>query len=332
MHSFLSAGGGSVVDLGVESEAPAAPVGLLPGGIAVVEAASVRSADERPARASTAPAGAAIARAPSLREGIRAVFVATGDSGAVDGGSGAARAAGYRFLDHRGWELDPGGLALCRLARIDPSRARIDETVSIVAACDSGEVLLGPSGAARAGGLGNLPEAEIGKLEEGLAVLADRISADLGREVTGLEGGASGGGLAAGLAGFFGAEIVPGFELLVERTGLGETLGGADLLLTAVRRLGEDALRGGPLTGVVSLARERGISCFAVAGGISVDQATLRRRGFDGVISAFGPFGEPASASNPAEELAGATTRLLVRSQEPFHRRRRRLGSFKGAS
>jgi glycerate 2-kinase len=171
------------VDVPVGGEAVTAPVGLLSGGIAVVEAATTCGVGSDLAGASTAAVGEAIDRAPTLREGIRSVVVATGDSGAVDGGSGAARAAGYRFLDRRGRDLPSGGRALRDLARIDPGRVRIDETVPIVAACDSGEPLLGPFGAARAGDAGSLPQAEIEELDEGLAVLAQRISADLGREV-----------------------------------------------------------------------------------------------------------------------------------------------------
>ena len=76
------------------------------------------------------------------------VLVALGGSASTDGGTGAAAATGWRFLDARGVPLPPGGGSLERLARIVPPDWSM-RPGSITGLCDVNNELLGPSGAAR---------------------------------------------------------------------------------------------------------------------------------------------------------------------------------------
>ena len=81
--------------------------------------------------------------------GAREILVGLGGSASTDGGTGMARALGYRFLDADGVELPEGGGYLHRLARIDASN--FDPAwlmLSIRVACDVDNPLLGTSGSA----------------------------------------------------------------------------------------------------------------------------------------------------------------------------------------
>ena len=55
----------------------------------------------------------------AMEEGASRVLVCLGGSATNDGGTGMARAFGYRFLDGDGERVGPGGAALLDLARID---------------------------------------------------------------------------------------------------------------------------------------------------------------------------------------------------------------------
>ena len=155
----------------------------------------------------------------ALDDGERRILVGLGGSASTDGGTGAARAVGWRFLDRDGAELPLGGGSLRDLARIDSTGVRPEVVAStIVAACDVDNPLLGASGAARvfAPHKSATPE-EVEVLEEGLATLAARIKEDLGLDVADIPGSGAAGGTGAGLRAFFGAELGPGFEIVAER-------------------------------------------------------------------------------------------------------------------
>ena len=74
-------------------------------------------ARRRPGRTSTRGTGELMVRA--MEEGASRVLVCLGGSATNDGGTGMARAFGYRFLDGNGDEVAPGGAALLDLQRID---------------------------------------------------------------------------------------------------------------------------------------------------------------------------------------------------------------------
>ena len=93
-----------------------APVGLLPGGTAVVELASasgyerLAAAERDPEATSTYGTGELIRAALDL--GARRIIVAVGGSATTDGGLGVARALGVRALDDSGAELPGRGCDL----------------------------------------------------------------------------------------------------------------------------------------------------------------------------------------------------------------------------
>ncbi|MGH2754267.1 MAG: glycerate kinase, partial [Actinomycetota bacterium] len=127
-----------------------ASMSLLGNGDIVVEMARASGLDlvpedRRDALAATSVGtGASIARAWELRP--RRTIVAVGGSASTDGGTGAARAIGWRFLDAEGRDLPWGGGALVHLAGIE-SPAELPS--GVVGACDVTSPLCGPDGAAR---------------------------------------------------------------------------------------------------------------------------------------------------------------------------------------
>jgi glycerate kinase len=205
------------------------------GNRAVVESAEACGLhlvpEERrdPLRATTRGVGELLRAA--LESGAAEVVLGLGGSATVDGGTGMARALGWRFDDAAGQPLPDGGAPLAGLARIvGPARGL---AARVVALCDVANPLVGRDGAARVFGpqKGASPEA-VERLEAGLARLAAAIEASLGCPVAALPGSGAAGGLGAGARAFLGAELVAGAAWMMERADVAQLLRTADLLVT----------------------------------------------------------------------------------------------------
>ena len=264
-----------------------APLGWLDDGRAVIEMAAasglalVPSTSRAPLRATSRGTGDLIARALGQRQTGATVIVGLGGSASTDGGTGAASALGWRFLDKSGRELGPGGGDLRRLAAIDGSEvSRGLAAGGLVGASDVDNPLLGARGAAHtfAPQKGASPR-DVELLEQGLTALARCIERDLGIDVADQWGAGACGGIGAGLIAFCGARLEPGFDLVAAVTGLEDAIESADLVITGEGRLDDQSLGGKAPIGVARLARRLGVRCIAIAGEVAVDEQILRREG-----------------------------------------------------
>jgi len=254
------------------------------------------------------------------------VVVGIGGSATVDGGLGAVTALGGRFLDRDDRALEPVGASLGKVRRIDLSGLdpRLGQ-VRLEVLCDVDNPLLGPQGAAAIYGpqKGATPE-QVEALEAGLARLADRIEEETGRDVRALPGAGAAGGLGAGLAGFFGAELHPGAERVLALTGFDEQLRDADLVLTAEGRLDLQTLRHGKAPAVVARrARDAGVPCIALAGSLELPDpaageehsaavAALHRAGLTAVFSLCpGPISPDQAREHAARHLTRITAQVV---------------------
>jgi len=321
LDALIHAGGGTV--MGVIARGPMgipvrAHLGRLPDGTGVIEMAQasglglVAERERDPMRATSHGTGelikGALARRPPR------IVVGLGDSATVDGGTGLARAIGMRFLDEHGRELPPGGAALERLDKIDPTG--LDPRlggVALVAAADVDAPLAGPAGAARMYGeqKGALPH-QIETLERGLVHLGERLAVDLGTDVAELPGAGAAGGTGAMLAAL-GAELRPGAELVVDAVGLAAKLAGASLVVTGEGRFDDQTLAGKAPSVVARTASEAGVPCVALVG----DSIRLHPAPFDEVRTLVEQFeGDRARAMREAAAGLASMARALVRDRE----------------
>jgi glycerate kinase len=170
----------------------------------------------------------------ALKLQVRRVVMGVAGVAANDGGVGMASALGARFLDSRGRPVRPVGAELHRIRRIDTSSLdRRLKQVHFEVMCDEDTPLLGKHGATmRKAQLKGLSPREAEFLEGGMVNLASMLHTDLGVNVRDLAGAGAGGGLAAGLHAFLGAELRHSAEAMLELAGLEEALQEADLVLT----------------------------------------------------------------------------------------------------
>jgi glycerate 2-kinase len=245
------------------------------GRTAIVEMAEafgpvlVRAEERDPRRATTYGTGELLRAA--LDAGYRRIIVGVGGSATNDGGVGLAQALGARLLDAGGHELPPGGAALARLARIDPSAldARLRACEFTVAA-DVTNPLCGPEGASLVYGAQKGASDDVAReLDVALAHFARIVRRDLGVDVAETPGAGAAGGLAYGLLAFCGATLRSGFEVVADAVGLPERVRAADLIVTGEGRLDRQTAFGKTPAGVARAARAAGKPVVAVVGSMA---------------------------------------------------------------
>ncbi|MBH0115844.1 glycerate kinase [Salinibacterium sp. NG253] len=198
--------------------------------------------------------GVGLIAARLIEGGARDVTLFLGGSATTDGGTGILRALGARFLDAEGNELAPGGGALPSLSTIDLSGliAGALETQWRIAV-DVTNPLVGEQGAAHVfGPQKGASASDVVVLDAGLARLAEvlaetQLAVERGFSAAGicaLPGIGAGGGMAAPLVALFGAELVPGAQLVADAIGLSKVVASADIILTGEGRFDSQSLDG----------------------------------------------------------------------------------------
>ncbi|MQA99385.1 MAG: glycerate kinase [Actinobacteria bacterium] len=254
-------------------------------------------------RASTFGVGQVLLHAARSDRPLTSVIIGIGDTATTDGGTGAARAVGWRFLDRAGADLAPGGAALRALASIVRPPDPPDPGLHIVGGCDVSSGLLGPEGAARRfapqKGAGSR---EVGRLEAGLERLEVVIHSDLGVAVGALSGAGAGGGLGAGLVAFFGATIGSGFDIVAEASRIDERLARADVVLTGEGALDASSFAGKVTGRVARRAHAMGVPCAVITGRVEASPEQLSHVGIS--VQTLDPLEGPAPGVSKATQRA----------------------------
>lgn len=292
-----------------------ATFGLIDSGrTAVVELATasglalIPASRRDPRSASTYGFGQLLAAARA--EGVGQIIAGIGGSATNDGGAGMAQALGYRLRNDQGTELERGGAALARLARIDASgfdRTWLDIAVKV--ACDVTNPLTGPRGASAVyGPQKGADEQGVRELDAALTHFAEVIERDLGKHVTEIPGSGAAGGTGAGLIAFLNATLVPGAPLVVDAAGFDQAIAGADLVITGEGRVDEQTAYGKAPGEVAKRAAAAGVPVLMVAGSKGAGWESLKSSGVTELVAMTEEGSDPQLAlSDPRGALIRAT-------------------------
>ncbi len=300
--------GGSVMRTRVEGPLGAEVTArwLMSGRTAVIEMAEASGlglmggGKLRPLDASTRGVGRLMREA--VLKGAREIIVGLGGSASNDGGAGCAQAFGFELLDAGGRPAARGARGLAGLAAIFPGSAKtLLGNVKVTGLADVKNPLCGRLGSARVFGpqKGAGPR-EVSFIGRALRNYARVVKKDLGLDISSLPGGAAAGGLGAGLAAFFGAELDDGAAFVLKKTGFYEKLAAADLLITGEGRFDRQTFYGKAPGAALEAAASLGKPAIVVCGeSLLENPRALKRRGVAGVIQA-GMFPSPAKALETA--------------------------------
>ncbi|HEX4791656.1 MAG TPA: glycerate kinase [Actinospica sp.] len=241
----------------------------------------------------------------AVRElGCRKLVLGVGGSACTDGGAGMLQALGVRLLDAEGVELEPGGAALARLARIEAPEELLPG-VELALATDVDNPLLGAHGAAAVyGRQKGASDEDMRNLDVALTVWADKIADTTGEDHRDAAGAGAAGGTGFGALALLGARMRPGIALLLDLLGFERIVAGADLVLTGEGSLDEQSLHGKAPIGVANAARRAGALVAAVAGRVALPEARWREAGFAAVYELVALAGEGEDPFTDAARLA----------------------------
>ncbi len=257
--------------------------------IALVEMASASGLtllspqQKKPLKTTTCGTGELIAAA--IDHGSQKILLAVGGSATTDGGTGAAAALGWKFLDGEGKEIIPCGSELIRISQVVPPPANAD-IPKIEVLCDVDNPLCGPHGAANVYGpqKGATPDM-VEQLDAGLAHLAKVIKEQLGKDIADIRGAGAAGGLAAGAIAFMNAKLISGIETVMAHSQLAEGIASADYVVTGEGRFDSQSLRGKVVSGVVQKAKTASVPVFVLAGEVALKRNEYRKFG---IVDAVG--------------------------------------------
>ena len=292
-----------------------ASFGWLSGDIAVVEMASasgltlLEKAQRNPLLTTSYGTGQLLAAAAEA--GAKRIILSLGGSATVDGGTGAARALGWRFLDADGCEVPLGGGGLAQIAWIERPKPALPP---VEAWCDVRNPLLGREGAARVyGPQKGADQGMVTKLEEGLQHLAELAQRQFGLPALNVPGDGAAGGFGFGARTFLGAQLIPGAQGVMETVGLANALSDADWVITGEGCLDAQSLQGKVVGEVTRLARSRSVNVAVVAGRLLLESVRCRQAGIVLCEQAMTKGMTTEQAMDQAESLLDAAVQRLVK-------------------
>lgn len=202
----------------------------------------------------------------AIEGGARRLYLTVGGSASTDGGTGALRMMGARFLDDTGSDIAAGGAALLSLADVELSELReLTQGCTFTVVSDVHNPLTGPDGAAYifAPQKGANPE-QVALLDRALEHFADCLESALGRKGRHLPGAGSAGGAGFGLSMVLDATIVSGFDWLSQELHLKEKLECAQAVVVAEGRLDSQSLSGKAVGRLIEMARQSGCLVYGL--------------------------------------------------------------------
>lgn len=205
------------------------------------------------------------------RRGAEALLVGLGGSATHDLACGALQALGFRFLDAGGEPIEPfpSPAAWGEIHEIRPpdSGARLPLRI----ACDVGNPLVGPDGAAAIfgpqKGLDPRDLADLDRQTRRMAILLCRACGASHHNMD-TPGAGAAGGAAFGLMTALGGTLLRGAELVFAWVGLAEKLERADLVATGEGRFDASSLQGKGPGALLRLAAEAGKRACVFAGSV----------------------------------------------------------------
>ena len=262
----------------------------------------------------------------ALDRGCRDITIAIGGSATNDGGMGAMRALGIRFLDENGEELSGCGNDLARVADIDIRGlhgAVKDAKFTIM--CDVNNPLTGPDGATYTFGMqkGGTPKI-LDELEQGMIHYAALIREKMGIDVDQIPGSGAAGGLGAAFSVFLKAEMKSGIETVLDLIHFDELLEGVDLVITGEGRIDWQSAFGKVPSGIGNRCRKKGIPAIAIVGGMGDKAEMIFDHGIDSIITTInGAMGLDEALERAEELYAGAAERAfrMVKAGMKLHDR-----------
>ena len=171
------------------------------------------------------------------------IVVGIGGTSTNDLFLGGASALGYKFVDKAGKEVEPIPQNFLKINNIISIKEY--SSIEYFAAVDVKNPLLGDLGATKvyAAQKGATPQ-DIEYMENAFNHIANIIKADLGIDLSQIEGAGAGGGIAGGMAAFLNATIISGADFILNNLDIDKKISESDLVITGEGSFDRQSLMG----------------------------------------------------------------------------------------
>ncbi|GJM31565.1 MAG: glycerate kinase [Saprospiraceae bacterium] len=210
----------------------------------------------------------------ALQKGIKNINLFIGGSATNDAAIGIATALGYQFFDKNNKSLLPVGENLLKVESIKSNRSvhgdgfrQMLRHSKIKIICDVNNPFFGENGAAWVyAGQKGASDLMIKKLDAGLKNM-DAVFENQGfGSVQHLPGAGAAGGIGGGMFALFGAELIQGIDLFIERFDLENKVINADFVISGEGQLDFQSLQGKVVGGISKLCKKYGKPLMVVCG------------------------------------------------------------------
>lgn len=250
----------------------------------------------------------------ALDMGSRDISIAIGGSATNDGGTGAIRALGARFLDSLGNELQGCGKDLEKIAEIDLSGLdkRIAECKFTVM-CDVTNVLCGEHGATYTFGMQKGADDEkLAQLEKGMKNYRDHLKKIFNVDCDSIQGAGAAGGLGAALMLFLNAQPRRGIESVLELVRFDERIADVDCVITGEGATDWQSCYGKVLHGIGTHCKAKGIPAFAIVGSMGKGAEDIFEHGIESIVTTVNaPMSLDCAMQNAEALYKSAANRLF---------------------
>lgn len=209
----------------------------------------------------------------AAKRGAKHIITAIGGSATNDGGAGMLSALGFLLEDSNGKLVGPGGASLLRLKKITPGpAARLLSSICFETACDVNNQLLGRDGATFVySGQKGANESDKVLLEKSLENFATVSAEYKGEDFSGYPGAGAAGGVGFALKTFLNSQLLPGWKIMADITGLEDKIKKCDLVVTGEGTLDSQSIRGKLVSGVAEMAAKHKKPLLIVCGENKLD-------------------------------------------------------------
>ena len=225
-------------------------------------------------------------------QGIKDIYVGVGGTASNDGGLGIAMGLGYQFYDTKGTELLACGQSLFEIASMSKDKVvPLPANLKIKILSDVINPLCGPQGATYIfGQQKGLQPDQFQEVNQAIETFYGKYSPS----ILELDGAGAGGGIAAGLCAFAGAEVVSGIETCLDLIGFDQKVVDADLVIVGEGRFDRQSLAGKAPIGVAKRTPS-GVPVIAICGSLSEDLPQLP---FGNIVATFSILEKSESLSD----------------------------------
>ncbi|MBM7554474.1 glycerate kinase [Thalassobacillus pellis] len=279
-----------------------------------------------PLKATTYGTGQLIKKA--LDDGFSSFILALGGSATNDGGAGMLQALGLNILDEQSKPIAYGGGELNKVTKIEMES--FDERIKgcqFLIASDVQNPFIGSEGASHIFGpqKGATPDM-VRLLDQNMDHWANEIEKVTGIQLHELPGAGAAGGIGGAFLAFFPSKMKRGIDIVLEHTGLIDSLKGTDLVITGEGQVDLQTASGKTPMGVAQAAHRENIPTVIIAGSVGEGVEILYQFGVVSVSSIINrPLTLRESMKN-ADVLLTTSAEQVVRSF--FHHRLHREGGI----